>query len=509
MKRRFKIEVMLLLFLSGALLGSKVTSVEYFNPLVDVHYEISRYYVEQPDEQKLLEGAIQGMIGELNDPYTDYLSPDVLNDFDKQTRATFIGIGAEIDEQNESIVIVTPLEDSPALKAGILAGDVILEIDGKTTEKLTSAEAVKRITGPEGTQVKLKVRHPTGEEAELTITRRRIVIQTVKGFRRDKSHHWDYMLDAPNGVAYIRVTQFSEPTTKALIAAVASAKAAGMKGLVLDLRFNPGGLLEQAVEVSDLFLTSGTIVSSSGRNRPEVKLTAKPEDDLGEFPMVVLVNESSASASEIVAGALKDNNDRAVIVGARTFGKGSVQEIHALSGGAGAMKVTTALYYLPSGRNLHRKEGSDTWGVDPNDGFYIPMTGEQIEAMIKARLSSDIVHNGDQSPGAAEPITAEYLETELADPQLAGAYRAILGKLQNGEYAAVGESNATLMAHMTEKAALERARDTLQERLDSVNKRLKEIDAKVAATDTTSSEKAKAEEKTEEAEPAGAPPKPE
>lgn len=510
MTRRVRFEIMVLLVLFGALVGSKAaqygSSYDFFDPLVDIHHEISRHYVEPLDAEKIEQmkiGAIDGMIAELNDPYTDYLSPKVLESFDEQTRAVFTGVGAEIEKQGEFVVIVTPLEDSPALEAGVKAGDTILAIDGQSAEGLSVEEVQQKIKGPEGTRVKLKVRHADGQEAELEIERRRIQIQTVKGFRRDKDQHWEFMLDPEQGIAYVRLTQFSEPTTEALKAAIESAKAAGMKGLILDLRFNPGGLLEQAVDVADLFLHEGKIVSSKGRNRTEQVAVAKSGNEAGDFPIVVLINESSASASEIVAGALKDN-DRAVIIGTRSFGKGSVQEVHALPGGSGAIKVTTAWYYLPSGRNLHKKEGADVWGVDPNDGFYVPMSLEQIEKMHQIRLNSDVLR--DSNGAAREAMTAEYLEKELSDPQLAAAYKALSGKLQTGEFKAVGQSNATLLAHLTEKAALERARERLQEDLSRVDERLKQVQDKISGIEAPPRVKAQAKEKTQEAAPAGVAP---
>lgn len=507
MTRRLRLEVMVLLVLGGALLGSKAAQFgshyEFFNPLVDIHHEIARHYVEQPDEEKLRRGAIEGMLGELNDPYTDYLSSDVLRSFDEQTRAVFSGIGAEIEKQGDYVVVVSPLEGSPALEAGVKAGDAILAINGQPAEKLSVEEVQQKIKGPEGTKVRIKVRHATGQEAEFEITRRRIQIQTVKGFRRDKDQHWDYMLDPARGISYVRVSQFSEPTTTALKGAIELAKAAGMKGLILDLRFNPGGLLEQAVEIADLFLHEGRIVSSSGRNRSQQVWNANSGNGVGDFPMVVLVNESSASASEIVAGALKDNG-RAIIVGTRSFGKGSVQEVRMLSGGGGAVKVTTAWYYLPSGRNLHKKEGADEWGVDPNDGFYVPMTLEQIEKMMKLRLDSDVVRDGNGAAGG--PMNAQHIETRLSDPQLAAAYTALVGRLETGQFKAVGQSNATLLAHLTEKAAIERHRERMQAELAKLDERLKQVEEKISGLETAPGEKAAAREKTRDAQPAGVTP---
>lgn len=491
MNRRLRIEVMFLLLLVGALMGKQVDalargdSYKFFDTLVDIHHELSRYYVEEPDQEAMLQGAIGGMLSALKDPHTDYFSPDSLEEFDKQTRGTFFGIGAEIRAENGQILIVTPQEDSPALEAGIQPGDLVLEINGESAANITSTQAVQRITGPEGTQVTLKVRHSDGREETLTITRRRIQIQTVKGFNRRPDKHWNFMLNRTAGVAYVRIEQFSEPTTQDLLAALDQCKAEGMKGLILDLRFNPGGLLEQSVHISDLFLPEGTIVSSSGRNSPKQVWSAKPGDDVGDFPIVVIVNEGSASASEIVAGALKDNK-RAVVVGTRTFGKGSVQQMRGLPDNEGAIKVTTALYYLPLGGNLHRREGEADWGVDPTEGYYIPMGLDQVIKMNELRRSNDLI-NKFTDPNAPAP-TPEQIAAELSDPQLAGAYKALLTRLETGGFVPVGQSNAKLQAHLSEKANLEAARDRLTEQLKDLNQRLDSVNKTIAENGATPSD---------------------
>lgn len=486
---RLKFEMVVLAVLLGIFLGripdtlGKSDPYRFFDTLIDLRTELGRHYVEEPDQEKMREGAIAGMIEALGDPYTDYFSPTDLEAFDKSTRGTFSGIGAEIDQEGEEIVIVSPLDGSPAHKAGILAGDVILEINGKSAEGLTTAEAVEQITGPEGTEVSLKVRHADGETEIIKITRGRIQIQTVKGFDRDKEHHWNYMLDSQAGIAYIRLTQFSEPSADALREAIETAKKADMKGLILDLRFNPGGLLDQAVDISDMFLTKGKIVSTRGRNSPERSWEASDSGDVGDFPMVILINEYSASASEILAGALRDN-ERATIVGTRSFGKGSVQQVLALESGEGAVKVTTAYYYLPSGRNLHRKEDAETWGVDPTDGFYVPMTFDQMKKMGDLRREADVINDGNGK--RPERVTPDWLREERSDLQLAAGLQAMLTYLETGKWEPIGQPNSTLLAHMTEKAALEKRRDTLNESIAEINKKLEELDktiAKVGAKD--------------------------
>lgn len=515
--KRLKAEFAILAVLIGVFLGRIPDTVAkhvgweaFFDTMVDVRAELVRHFVTEPDEQEMLEGAIGGMIETLKDPYTVYMTPEDLKGFDKQTRATFFGIGAQIDLQDGQIIIVSPLEDSPAFKAGILAGDAILEINGESTKGMTSLQAVEKITGPKDTEVKLLIRHPDGQEQTIAIIRQEIKIQTVKGFLRDREHHWQYMLDAERGIGYVRMTQFSQPSAGALREAIEQMKGQGLKGLIFDLRYNPGGLLDAAIEVSDMFLAEGRIVSTKGRNSPERQWSAQAGHDYTDFPLVVLVNEFSASASEIVAGALKDNN-RAVILGERTFGKGSVQQVLGLEGGNGAIKVTTAHYYLPSGRNLHKHEDSTTWGVDPNDGFYLSMSFDEMEKMAKVRRESEIIRdenapapakpqanenggNGQADADAApaqpvisliedapKPMTGQWLRDVWADKQLAAAYEAIVTKLETGEYKGGEKSNATLLAHLHEKEKLQRQRDALLEGVEKINEKIAEVDKLLAA----------------------------
>ena len=511
--QRLKLEFVIFAVLVGIFLGRipdtlalRSNAYDFFDTLVDVRSELVRNYVEEPDQNKMLEGALEGMIGTLKDPFTDYLSPEHLEQFDKQTRAQFSGIGAEIGTENDQLQIVSPLEDSPAFKAGVMAGDIIMEIDGKSTEGMNATEAVKLITGPEGTEVTLKLRHLSGEIEDITITRQRIEIQTVKGFSREKDHHWNFMIDPAHKVGYIRLTQFSDPSAAALLGAINELKAQDFKGLILDLRYNPGGLLSQAVEISDMFLSSGRIVSTKGRNSPERVENASDAHDVGDFPIVVLVNEFSASAAEILSGALKDN-DRAVIVGTRSFGKGSVQQVMALESGKGAIKVTTAYYYLPSGRNIHRREGADTWGVDPNDGFYVPMTFEQEREMNKIRRDSDILRLNDGDDSDTQ-VTPQWLRDKRADPQLAAGLETMLAKLNDGQWKKVGKSNATLLTFLTEKTNLEKRRELMQESIEAVSKKINELEAKISEegngvdkkADKPADKKADAEKKAEPAE---------
>src|SRR5207244_6146908 len=261
--------------------------------------------------------------------------------------------------------------------------------------------------------VTLRVRHTTGDEADLTMTREEIVVPTVKGFKRMPTGDWDWYVSHDPKIGYIRITQVTPDTAERVKEALAGkgnwkgALADGMKGLILDLRFNPGGRLDQAVQLVDLFIEKGVIVSTKGRNRPENIITATSAGTLPYFPMIVLVNEHSASASEIVAGSLMDNQ-RALVIGERTYGKGSVQELIPMDGKAGELKLTVAYYYLPSGRLVHKKKDAKDWGVEPQ--IIIPMD-QSAEQKIFQQLSENELHHRPVVKSATRPTTQVVVTT--------------------------------------------------------------------------------------------------
>ncbi len=468
--------VVVLLVSVQAGLARRASSVfEEIDLLVDVRHEILESYVEQPDHEQMVEAAVRAMVDALDDRYTVFLSPDELEPFDKQIRGSFSGIGAEIDIYEDRLRIVSPLEESPAWEAGVMAGDIVLEIEGESTEGIKITEAVNKLTGPEGTQVTIKVRHDSGEKQVITITRARINVRTVKGLKRASDHHWDFMFNQDQKIGYIRVTQFTTSTAEDVRMALDQLIEDGVRGLILDLRFNPGGLLESAVAVSDMFLDGGKrIVSIKGRSVPERVEMSTGDSTIAPIPVVVLANEASASASEIVTGALSDNG-RAKFVGARTFGKGSVQQVKMLENGMGALKITNAYYYLPNGRNIHRRKDSEVWGVDPDEGFYVAMTPEQVKKMIEVRRESDILRAREAND---EPInlTAEWIETELADPQLAAGLRALEGKLTDGDWPVVGQGGTEELVRRGKRESLVRQRDLIEERLEEIREELTKLD---------------------------------
>ena len=446
--------------------------------LVDTRYQLASEYVDEPDPQKLIEGAINGMVEALDDPYTAYLPPETFNDFEESVRGEFEGIGAEVTIENNRLHIVTPLEDSPAYKAGVMAGDTVLEIDGTDTLDMSITDAIKLLKGPADTDVTIKVRHEDGGEADITVTRAQIKVRTVRGFTRDAEGHYSYMLDPDSKIGYVRLTQFSERTADELEEVLTDLKDEGMKGLILDVRFNPGGLLDAAVRISDMFLGEGSgIVSVRGRAVQDRSYDATDDTLLPDTPVVILANSFSASASEILAGALEDN-DRALFVGERTFGKGSVQQVKMLDGAAGALKLTNAYYYLPSGRNIHRrnKAEGEPWGVDPSDGAYVRMNADERRAMIEARRDQDLIQpeNGEAKP----EVTPAFVRETLADKQLAAAFEAVLGKLETGDWPTVGESNADALVRIAEQEQLEKQRELLEEGLAEVNQKLAALEGK-------------------------------
>ena len=302
---------------------------------------VQQYYVEEVDAHKLIYGGIKGMLQEL-DPHTNFLAPEVYKEFETETSGEFGGIGIEITVQNDILTVISPIEDTPAWEAGVLAGDRIVEINGESTKGFSLAEAAQRMRGKKGSKVKLGIfRDGFEKPREFVIERGTVKVKSVK------------YTDLDDGYGYLRLTSFIENSAPEMEKALKSLQKSHkeIKGVIIDLRRNPGGLLDQAIKISDMFLEKGAIVSTIGRNKREKEVVyAKKDGTYSGFPIIVLVNESSASASEILAGALQDNK-RALIMGQQTFGKGSVQSVVKLGDGSG-LKLTVARYYTPNGRSI-------------------------------------------------------------------------------------------------------------------------------------------------------------
>jgi len=313
----------------------------------DVFERVRADYVEKPDDSKLVESAINGMLAGL-DPHSSYMDAKSFRDMQVQTRGEFGGLGIEVTMEDGLVKVVAPIDDTPAAKAGVMANDIITHLDDEAVQGLTLNQAVDKMRGPVNTKIKLTiVRKGADKPIEVTIVRDVIRVKSVR------SH------SEGSDIGYIRVTQFNEQTTDGLKQAINDLNnqlgADKIKGYILDLRNNPGGLLDQAISVSDTFLEKGEIVSTRGRNPEETqRFNARPGDMIKSKPLIVLINGGSASASEIVAGALQDHK-RATLIGTRSFGKGSVQTIIPLGAGNGALRLTTARYYTPSGRSIQAK----------------------------------------------------------------------------------------------------------------------------------------------------------
>jgi len=330
--------------------GNRAETYRLLNLFGDVFERVRAEYVEPVNEREAIENAIQGMLSGL-DPHSSYLNPRMYRDMQVQTRGEFGGLGIEVTQEGGYVKVISPIDDTPAARAGIRPGDLITHLDGRSVQGLSLQEAVEQMRGQRGTTIRLTIRREGVERPiELTITRDLIRPQVVR-FRLEG-----------NDIGYIRVTSFNEQTEAGLRRAMQTLRqqAGGqLRGIVLDLRNNPGGLLDQAVQVADDFLEQGEIVSTRAR-RPEdaQRWNARPGDIASGLPMVVLINAGSASASEIVAGALQDHR-RAIVMGVKSFGKGSVQTVMPLPGN-GAIRLTTARYYTPSGRSIQAT------GIEPD-----------------------------------------------------------------------------------------------------------------------------------------------
>lgn len=354
----------------------------------DVFERTREQYVEPKPDKELIEAALNGMLSHL-DPHSSYMNADELKDMQVQTRGQFGGLGIEVTMENGAVKVVSPIDDTPAMKAGMQAGDLVVALDGKPVQGFTLQEAVNTMRGPPGTSIKLTVvRKGKTEPFDVTITRAIIRVESVK-YRTE------------GDVGYLRITSFTDRTQEGLDKAIADIKGKlgdKLQGYVLDLRNNPGGLLDQAVSVSDTFLTQGEIVSTRARDPKENKrYNATTGDATNGKPLVVLVNGGSASASEIVSGALQDHR-RAIVLGVKSFGKGSVQTVSPISG-YGAIRLTTARYYTPSGRSIQAEGIVPDIVVEQAKVEAIEDKGFSVhEADLKGALNNDTTKKPETAP---------------------------------------------------------------------------------------------------------------
>ncbi len=401
---------------------------EYYELLrlfADTLDQVERNYVKDVSKRELMEAAIRGMMGKL-DQHSNYIPPEEMERFKTEVESEFGGVGIQVSTEGGQLRVISPIYGSPAYKAGVLAGDTIVKIEDKATRGMTIDECIKQLKGKVGTSVNVTVKHlKDGSEATVKLTRETIRVDTVLGDLRNDDDTWNYYFDKQKQIGYIRITTFGRHTTEDLSKVMKQLAEKGLKGLIIDLRFNPGGLLTSAIEISDLFVAEGDIVSTQGRSTPKRAWTARKAGTYEGFPMAVLVNRYSASASEIVSACLQDHN-RAVVIGERTWGKGSVQNIIQLEDGKSAMKLTTAGYRRPNGKNIHRFEGAsdtDEWGVRPNDGFELRLTDAELADVVTARRQRDILKKLNEGEKPAE----------LQDRQLQKAIEFITAKLEESK----------------------------------------------------------------------------
>ncbi len=389
---------------------------------------------EDLDKGKDVTYSLHAMMSKL-DRHSDYIDPETVEKFKIDIGGKFSGIGVQIRKNatRDELQVVTPIIGSPAYKAKIYAGDIIThiirEVDNQgnplpapekiPTKGMTTEEAVKKIIGKAGTQVKLLIeREGEAKPLEFTLTRGSVELETVLGHKRNADDSWDYVIDPENQICYIRLTGFQDSSARdiekvlnELNTQMKKLHNSGIKGFILDLRFNPGGLLDQAVKICDLFIEDGMIVTIKPRVGPETSYMGK-KGGFTSFPMVCLVNGYSASASEIVSACLQDHG-RAIIMGSRSYGKGSVQTILPFEETGGRLKITTATFWRPNGKNLNKASTSgkeeEDWGVKPDKGFDLPLSFKELNDLQDHQRDREIIHR----PGKAPPATAAFTDRQL------------------------------------------------------------------------------------------------
>jgi carboxyl-terminal processing protease len=383
------------------------TYYRHFEELINIIKEIQNKYVNEVELEELLKNAYEGMLAGL-DPYSQFIDSENLKELKIETEGEFDGLGIEVIIENGVLTVLTPIIDSPAFSAGVLIGDKIIKIDGKSTRNISIREAIKLLRGEPDTKITLTVIHEgENESVDIIITRAKIHVKSVRGAR---------IIDEEGKIGYIAVTSFQENTVSDLDSAIQNLIKQGMESLILDLRFNPGGLLNVARDMSDKFIKKGLIVTTKGRHKSQNhKYKAHRFGTYPNFPLVILVNKGSASASEIVAGSVKDHK-RGILLGTRTFGKGSVQSLIPIENRNSALKLTTAKYYTPSGTQI---DGS---GIEPDIKVNLTKTElKELHKYLSRSHATDIlIENGNKVSGGEN-------KTGFVDAQLARAIDILKG----------------------------------------------------------------------------------
>ena len=394
-----------------AALAKRAHRTELAQGLVEVAETLESEFVRELSRDEIREGAIRGMVQSTGDPYTVWIPPRDRDEFVKEVQGTFAGIGVSVSSDPRGALVRTPLDGSPALESGIQAGDLIVAVNTEPLTNMVLSDIIDLVSGPEGSSVEITVLRDD-QEKNYTVVRRQIKTQTVLGLRRTDGQ-WQWQLD--DGALVVRIDQFLDETPRDLRSLIEDHPEA--TGLVLDLRSNPGGSLSAAVETCDLFLDGGVVVEIHNRREVEAIFEAQPKL-ASEVPMVVLVNEGSASASEIVAGALQFHQ-RAVVMGRRTYGKGSVQKIRDFGEG-GTLKYTAATYHLPDGRSVQRVEGEELWGVDPDVVLDAP---EDWTAVNERWSDAGIITKGPEWPQSLP--SQDWIRDQLGDAEMVQALKAL------------------------------------------------------------------------------------
>lgn len=390
---------------------NQATRNRYSSLITEVMSVVESNYLEPVERRELFDHAMTGMISGL-DPYSGYMPAVEYKPFLEGIEQKFGGIGilVEVNPETKRLTVMSPLFGTPAYEAGIRSGDTIMTINGKDTEGLELREAVKLMKGDPNTQVTVGILHRGEDEViELTLMRRIIQTESVLGDKRQEGATWDFHLQEDPRIAYLRLENFGDKTAEEVRRALTNKDGAfgDFQAIILDLRGNPGGTLLGAVEICDMFLDSGVIVSTRGRGGVADDIYEATQGTLvpANIPVVVLINQYSASASEIVAAALQDHQ-RATIIGQRTWGKGTVQNVIELDGGKSALRLTTSSYWRPSGVNIHRKKDAqenEMWGVSPSPGFEVKLTDDELRKVLEAREKRDLFRPYEDQPATTTP----------------------------------------------------------------------------------------------------------
>lgn len=397
------------------------TLVRNYRSVVYADSLIRKHFIDPIDARNLAAGAVRGMAAEL-DPYSGYLTDDEMEAYRRRTEGEEVSVGAEFGVVEGRLTVIAALEGGPASRAGVHAGDVVLSVGEQSADDMTLLDLEQRLAGPPGTEVEVRLLRPdTQDELTVRLAREATAAQVVKGFAR-LDGGWAWMIDRANAIGYVRISYFNERTVEQFDAALASLRAEGMRGLVLDLRNNPGGVFPAAVDLVDRFVADGLIVTTRTREESDEQWFAEADGTDTDTGLVVLVDGATASAAEVAAGSLQDRK-RARLVGVRTFGKGSVQTLMDLGRRRGALRLTYARYRLPSGRSIDRyeKRGGQDWGVVPD--VVIELTAEESDRLRHVRAVMD------QSVPPTDGIESFARQCVDADRQLSAAEEVLAKEL--------------------------------------------------------------------------------